>query len=1063
LTKSSGYCSADLKDEQEPEEFARRQLIEPLIDILGYEIVSETVLSSPGGRKKPDYTIRPKQQDAPIFYVEAEPFNTDPYSDGHGLWQVRTWLLSRASKTDYGIATDGFQWILLKFDTASAQSKEFFKVDLKPIFLRILNPGSFVSQKEVEKIEEDFLKLEREYVSLFLDSYLERIEEEKEEISKRFYNDYVRYVFGYDEKGNTVKGTYLLSKVITPSETIGSEANLFSVVFMNRLIFIRFLEQKGIVPKDLLRELLKRYKSSPTPGTFYETYLKLLFYEVFNKGKNTRTSHVRTNPLYSQIPYLNGGLFSEVVDNERNFNIENEGVELVLENLLGKYSFGMESGINPDILGYIFEKTINFISGTGTNQQKMQGAYYTPDDVVEFIIEKTLTPIIFGKMVEALKESGWSEVDLKGYDSIEDILSTENMPKNPMHIRRMIESINGVKVLDPACGSGHFLTAMLSLILRVKESLIGAIGEKVDRYRLKRDIISNNLYGVDIDQNAVEIARLRLWLSLIEEVTDSEHIETLPNIDFNVIAGNTMVGWLNETLQTHPLTNLLEDSYVKETLDNLEISHKDRVRLVRNLLQKMRIEDAIKAYEKLVEIYSLESGEYAVRIRETLENIRKKLYELIDNSYLDFLHEKSNLSKSEFNGLGKSLANRVPFHWRVDFGEIFLNGGFDAVVGNPPYIEDRNYNALDLKIIQCLRKANNDRKKGNEPLFYYSKDCGNTHAYFIERSIKLLRNGGRFGFIVPIALVSTDRMNSIRAFIHTNSAEVEYFNFDDRPGKIFSGIEHCRQTIVVTEKDAGTDSVATSKYHRWHTRDRPKLLKNLKTHRWKIPNSNDIIPKIGTKIEEDILKKLRQKASGKSVRDYLKDTGTRIWYHNAPQYWTHAHKEDYLPKVEYYGKIKENKITGEKLPFDFKKAQISSHYKPLTLKKEEAYIANALLNSSLFYWWFVVWSDGRDLLADHIKSFPINIETFTQNMKDKLCDLVDKLMKSYDANSNSKINERKGGYSVKIKEIIPSKSKNIIDQIDDIFAEYFGFTQKEKEFIQNFDLEFRVDHTNPEE
>lgn len=90
-----------------------------------------------GGKKKPDYIIRPKKQEKPIFYVEAESFNTDLYSDGQGLSQVRNWLLSRASKTDYGIATDGFQWILLKFDAASAQSKEFFKVDLRPIFLKI--------------------------------------------------------------------------------------------------------------------------------------------------------------------------------------------------------------------------------------------------------------------------------------------------------------------------------------------------------------------------------------------------------------------------------------------------------------------------------------------------------------------------------------------------------------------------------------------------------------------------------------------------------------------------------------------------------------------------------------------------------------------------------------------------------------------------------------------------------------------------------------------------------------------------------------------------------------
>lgn len=1065
LTKASGYSSADLKDEQEPEEFAKRQLIEPLIEIMGYEIVPETVLSSPVGRKKPDYTIRPKNQDDPIFYVEAEPLNKDLHADGSGLWQVRNWLLSRASKTDYGIATDGFQWILLKFDTASTRSKEFFKVDLKPIFLRILNPGSFVDKKEVEKIEEEFLKLDKEYVSIFLHSYLERIEEAKEEISKRFYNDYVRLVFGYDEKGNTIKGTCLLSNIITPSKPINNEANLFSVVFMNRLIFIKFLEEKGIVPKDLLKKLLDRYKSSPTPGTFYETYLKLLFYEVFNKSQNSRISNVRTNSLYSQIPYLNGGLFREVIENEKNYNVENEGIQLVLENLLENktYSIGMESGINPDILGYIFEKTINFISGTGTNQQKMEGAYYTPDDVVEFIVERALTPAILRKMIEGLKESGWSEKDLKGYDSIEDILIQENMPKNPTHVHRMIDSIDSIRVLDPACGSGHFLTAMLSLILRVKESLMNAIGEKVDRYKLKRDIISHNLFGLDIDPNAVEIARLRLWLSLIEEVADTEHIETLPNIDFNIIAGNSLVGWLDENLHTHPLTNLMDDSYIKETLANLRVSYKDRIDNIKDLMQKMRIEDTIRGYEALVEIYSSESGENAVRLRETLENIRKRLYEVINSSYLDLLHEKSNLSKNNFNELAKNLASRTPFHWRVDFADVFMKEGFDVVIGNPPYIEDRNNNALDLKTIKSIRKTKKGKKKVEEPFFYASKDCGNTHAYFIERSIKLLKNRGRFGFIVPIALVSTHRMSCIREFVHTNSSEAEYYNFDDRPGKIFSGIEHCRETIVLTEKGKGVGCVLTSKYHRWHTENRSKLLKTLKTHKWNIINPADSIPKIGTKTEEDIIQKLQHKSGGKSVQDFLKDSGTKVWYHNAPQYWIHAHTEEYLPKVEYYSKLKENKITGEKLPYDLKEAKVSSHYKPVTLEEDNAPIINGLLNSSLFYWWFVVWSDGRDLLADHIKSFPISLEAFSQTIKDRLKKLVEELMKSYDNNSNIKVNERMGGYVIKIKEIIPSKSKAIIDEIDCIFAECFGFSQREEEFIRNFDIEFRMESPESKE
>jgi hypothetical protein len=150
---------------------------------------------------------------------------------------------------------------------------------------------------------------------------------------------------------------------------------------------------------------------------------------------------------------------------------------------------------------------------------------------------------------------------------------------------------------------------------------------------------------------------------------------------------------------------------------------------------------------------------------------------------------------------------------------------------------------------------------------------------------------------MPISLVSTDRMNRIREFIHNNSSEVKYFNFDDRPGKIFNGLEHCRATIVNTRKGNGVNTITTSKYHRWYTQDRSKLLRKLETSQWKLDNKKDTIPKIGTDIEKELIQKLKLKSKGKTIGDFLKADGTKIWYHNAPQYWIHAHTDEYLPKV----------------------------------------------------------------------------------------------------------------------------------------------------------------------
>jgi len=1054
LVYSSDYHSEDLKDEQSPEEFVKSFIVEPIISFLGYEIVPETILPAPSGRKKPDYTIRPKSHDEPIFYVETEPLNTDLYGKDQGTSQVKEWLLSRASRTDYGIATNGFEWILLKFDTVSVQSKEILIINLRPVFRKIDYPSAFYSQNEIDKAKDDLLTLDCDQVSLFLEGYLETIEKQKEEISKQFYNDYVRYVFGFDEKGNSTQSIFLLNKIVVPSETTRNDASLFAVVFMNRVIFIKFLEEKGIVPKNLLVSLLRRYKTSGAPGTFYETYLKPLFYEVFNRGKDSRISLVKNDLFYSQIPYLNGGLFREVIKQEKNYNIGNEGIELVIESLLEKYSFGLESGINPDILGYIFEKTINFISERGTNQQKMEGAYYTPDDVVEFIIEETLMPVIFQKMIEGLKESGWSDTDLTGYNSIEDILNPANMPKNPIHVRNIIKSIETIRVLDPACGSGHFLTTILSQILRVKESLLRIVEENVDRYRLKRDIVSQNLFGVDVNENAVEIARLRLWLSIIEEVKDSEHIDTLPNIDFNIFVGNSLIGWLDENLTIHPLVSILDDSYIEGTLDGLSVFYGSRITEVKYLLTKMRLEDTISAYKMLLELYTLESGERAVKIRELLEKIRNKLYDVINDSFLAYIHEKANLNKNGFEKIAKNFTSRKPFHWKVDFEGSIAKTGFDVVVGNPPYIEDNNYDEYDLEIIRTLQKVNN--KNGTKPLFYHSKDCGNTHAYFTERSIKLLAPNGRFGFIVPISIVSTARMSDIRDFIHKNSSETQYYNFDDRPGKIFSGLEDCRSTIIIIEKGDGVKEITTSKYHRWYTKDRTDLFKTLRDVRYDFKDTEAIIPKIGTIIEKKILEKMKVKSENAAIKDFLRDKGAKIWYHNSPRYWVHAHTNETVPMVEYFDKYETDPKTGKKTFSKLKEKKVSEHYKPLILNPNDSLIVNGLLNTSLFYWWFVIWSDGRDLLAQHIDNFPIKLDAFPKALTKKLRALVNELMQSYYENSNEKINLRSGGYVIRIREIISVKSKDIIDKIDDIFAEYYGFTDEERQFIKEFDIEFRM-------
>lgn len=185
LTLQVKCSSKDFRDNQEPEECAKQFLIRPLIEFLGYDTrVGETVLPTPFGMKNPDYKIKPKHQDEPLFYVEALPFNTDLKSHGHGISQVNDWLISKASKTLYGIATDGFVWVLCKFEEASSKARPIYTVDLKPIFTKFLLKVVLGATTETEKIEENFLQFDSQIASKFLEKKLEFLEEEKEEISK---------------------------------------------------------------------------------------------------------------------------------------------------------------------------------------------------------------------------------------------------------------------------------------------------------------------------------------------------------------------------------------------------------------------------------------------------------------------------------------------------------------------------------------------------------------------------------------------------------------------------------------------------------------------------------------------------------------------------------------------------------------------------------------------------------------------------------------------------------------------------------------------------------------
>jgi len=1018
LVNSANYQARDLVDEQTPEEFAKRKLIEPLIEFLGYETIPETSLAAPAGStRQPDYTIKPRNRDKPVFYVEAEPLNSDLRSAGHGVSQVEEWISFRSSKTDYAIATNGVNWILLKYDTVSNRSKEILQVDLKPIFLKFLNPQSLDQEETLLQIKKNFLTFDTSYISSFLAGYLEDIDKEKENISRKFYNDYVRFVFGFDTEGNPTQGASLLNKIVRPVGVSDKNARLFAVVFMNRLIFAKFLEEKEIVPANLLGDLLSEYKNSHMILTFYKMYLQPLFYEVFNKSRNNRTHSIQSIPLYNDIPYLNGGLFRESVESETDYDIENDGVELVLENLLNRYDFGQEAEINPDILGYIFEKTINFISGTGeTDQQKMKGAYYTPDDLVEYIVEETVIPVIFKKMIESLRQLGWREAELSGFRTLDDLLDPRNVPRHPAHIMKMLESIDTVRILDPACGSGHFLTGTLSRILRVKESLLKIAGREIDRCKLKRDIVSKNLFGVDIDENAVEIARLRLWLSIIQEVEDALHIETLPNIDFNIFSGNSLIGWLNENLVTHQLNNLLEDSEICEKLNNLKDYYGEVIQEVENLLSTSNLENVVRSYRKLTNLYSLESGERAIEIRDILAEIRAKLYGVINSSYIDFLHECGHFNAEELAEIGRNISGLTPFHWKIDFQDVLLDGGFDVVIGNPPY----------GNILKDIEKK--------ITFHYETKNASEIAANFLERIFPLIKRNGFAGLVLANSIAINKSTATARALIRRHMPNSRMALFGTRPAKLFKDVE-IRVMVFIGEKDQPENEgvIFTTDAIKFTTEQRSSLLTNLSFEstegltlgRNKIGDhfEDTSLPKVGHSIIRNILLKLRD-ASNIVIGDRINQEGFEysLEFRKTGGYWLNALET--MP----YRSTKIEKVTFEN--------QIERDFSIL------------LINSSLFYLYWSTYGNLRDFPKSLLEKFPFPpLETLNshsteiESLKTRISHCL----------LNNFLSE-----TGRVGEFRTARCRREIDEIDDLLGNIYGLERNEIEFVKKYDIHIRA-------
>jgi len=358
-----------------------------------------------------------------------------------------------------------------------------------------------------------------------------------------------------------------------------------------------------------------------------------------------------------------------------------------------------------------------------------------------------------------------------------------------------------------------------------------------------------------------------------------------------------------------------------------------------------------------------------------------------------------------------------PFHWLAEFyGIIEEAGGFDVVIGNPPYIEYAEV------------------KKQYTVKGYKTESCGNIYAMFVERAFAL-KGAGRMGMIVQLPIVCTNRMIPAQKLFAGNTGW--FLNFDDRPGKLFADLTHIRATVFLTTPSDAPAFFAT-KYQRWYSKTRQILFENVALKNIDAHVTPGILPKLGDSMGAALLDKIGQH---KTLASALlgSDRKHYCYFHNSPQYWTRA--MDFVP---YFW----NERGGEKQSTTVKTLAFSN--------RTHALAVCALLNSSLFYWWFILRSDCRALSKREIENFPFNPSQVDAATLDELASIVGDLMADYRRHATRKETQYKNTGKVVYDEFHPGHSKAIMDRIDAALAKHYNFTEAELDYIINYDIKYRM-------
>ena len=470
----------------------------------------------------------------------------------------------------------------------------------------------------------------------------------------------------------------------------------------NRLMFVHFLSRKGWLSinddKDYLRALWIDYRNTSAPSptgiapNFYRDRLRLLFFTGLN-NPDSRDLSRGASPLIGSVPFLNGGLFTEGEHDAEDSPIvvPDSVIEGALAELFEKFNFtvmestpfDIEVAVDPEMLGKVFEELVN--------ERHDSGAYYTPRPVVAFMCREALKGYLEGK------DTGVSADAIAAY--------IENRDTGGISVdaaRRIGAALDEITVVDPACGSGAFLLGMMQELVDLQTTLYNAGVDSKSLHALKLHIIERNLYGVDIDEFAVNIAMLRLWLSLAIDF-GGDTPPALPNLDFKIVCGDSLLG-------------------PDPSPDNYPDLFRHQV---------------INVADKLATL----KGDY-MNESERFEKQR--------------LHDEVEALEHELTAaLSDAPSPEGAVDWRVQFAEVFAPyGGFDVAIANPPYVNMVTMDRTNPEYRKLLR-ANFATAIGGFDIF----------VPFVERALQVMAKSGLYAYITPNKLLAAEYAAALRDYV----------------------------------------------------------------------------------------------------------------------------------------------------------------------------------------------------------------------------------------------------------------------------------------------------------